>query len=237
MFRPFHLPIAALLLAATVPAQAQAPAEETQAHASLLAAAEAHVLERADQFDGDVSVSASPLDRRLRLAKCSVPLQTYESPNGLKPGRSVVGIRCEGNKPWKLFVSVNIAILQQVVVATRPLARGELVTADDLALVEQDISRLHRGYYQAIEQASGLRTKRQIAAGKVVTPGALARDRLVKRGSDVEILAQSGGLQVRMRGKAMSHGARGERIRVRNLASGRIISGTVIDAGMILVQQ
>jgi len=208
-----------------------------QPHADILAAARAHVEQHAEQFGGNIEVTAKPLDRRLRLGLCELPLQTYESPNGLRPGRSVVGVRCDGAKPWKIFVSVNIATVQPVVVLAQPLARGQTVTAEHILLSEQDTSRLHRGYFSDPAQVIGQRSKRNLAVGKVVTPSTLARRQLVKRGSDVQILAKLGGLQVRMKGKALSNGAMGERIKVRNHSSGRVITGTVIDSGMILVQQ
>ena len=58
---------------------------------------------------------------------------------------------------------------------------------------------------------------------------------LVRRGARVEILARHGSLQVRMAGKALQNGSRGQRIRVRNLSSGREISGEVIASGVIQV--
>jgi flagella basal body P-ring formation protein FlgA len=40
-----------------------------------------------------------------------------------------------------------------------------------------------------------------------------------------------------MRGKALADGGRGDRIRVKNLNSGRIISGTVSGRGLVQVQE
>lgn len=208
-----------------------------QPHDEILAAAREHVLDQADRLGGKIEVTALPLDRRLRLARCELPLQTYDSPNGLKPGRSVVGVRCNGNQPWKIYVSVRIASLQPVVVSTAPLPRGHLIGADDVALVERDGARLLRGFFSDPDQVVGQRAKRHIGVGRVITPSTLAQDQLIRRGAEVEILARDGNLQVRMKGEAMSNGALGERIRVRNRASGRIVTGTVVDAGVILVQE
>ncbi len=51
----------------------------------------------------------------------------------------------------------------------------------------------------------------------------------------MQIVASQGSLQVRMKGKALDNGARGDRIRVRNLSSGRQISGEMIASGVIQV--
>lgn len=207
-----------------------------QPHDAIIDAARQHVLDRTDLFSGKLSVRVHPPDRRLRLTLCDQPLQTYESPNGLKPGRSVVGVRCEGSKPWKLFVSVSIATLQPVVITRTPLARGQLIQAQDLEIAERDTARLHKAFYADSSRLAGLRAKRNVQAGKVVTPSMLTRNQVVSRGSQVEILANAGNLEVRMRGKALANGAIGERIRVQNLTSGRKITGLVIEPGVVQVQ-
>lgn len=207
-----------------------------QSHQSILDMAVAHVEEREAQFAGKVQVTALSLDRRLRLAQCDQPLQSYESPNGLKPGRAVVGVRCNGSSPWKIYVPVKIATLQSVVVLKRPLSKGQMIAAADLALVERDTSRLHKRYFSSLDGLVGMRSKRSLQPGKVLTANMLAANQLIKRGGQVEILARAGGLQVRMKGKALESAGRGQPIRVRNKTSGREVTGIVIGPGLVLVQ-
>jgi flagella basal body P-ring formation protein FlgA len=69
----------------------------------------------------------------------------------------------------------------------------------------------------------------------VVHAGLLKRANLVKRGSKVEIIANFDGLDVRMRGEALADGGRGDRIRVKNLSSGRVVTGTVSGSGVVHV--
>ena len=59
---------------------------------------------------------------------------------------------------------------------------------------------------------------------------------LVHRGDEVVILASIGGLQVRVKGKALKDAALGERLPVRNTNSKRIVEGTAIEAGVVSVQ-
>lgn len=232
--RSLSLPALALLLG--IPATGISEVSRHQPHDTIVEAARQHVLDHADQFTGKLSIKIFAPDRRLRLAWCDQPLQTYESPNGLKAGRSVVGVRCDGEKPWKLFVSVSIATLQPVVVTRTPLARGQLVRAQDLEIAEHDTARLHRAFYTDSSGLAGLRAKRNVQAGQVLTPSMLARNQVVRRGSQVEILANAGNLEVRMRGKALANGAIGDRIRVQNLTSGRKVTGLVIEPGVVQVQ-
>jgi len=68
-----------------------------------------------------------------------------------------------------------------------------------------------------------------------MVPTMLKAQRLIERGQRVTVLAGGNGLEVRMPAEALSHGAKGERIRVRNLSSHRIIEGVVAGAGLVRV--
>ena len=225
--------VAALVLLAT-----GTTAADTQSHASIRDAAREHALAEAGVLPtaGEASVSVGELDSRLKLPACDQPLETYDSPNGLSGGRGVVGVRCSGGTPWKLYVPVRVALLESVVVNRRPLVRGQALAREDLALEEVDTTTLQKAYFTRIEDVLGLRTKRAVAAGSTLHAGLLRRERLVKRGTQVQIIANAGGLYVTMRGKALADGGRGDRVRVENLASGRVVTGTVSRPGVILVE-
>ena len=205
------------------------------AHDLIRATAREHALAQARGFAGRVEVTAGKLDRRLRLAACDKPLTGYNSPNGLKPGRNVVGVRCDGAKPWKIYVTVNVATMQTVVVAAHPVARGQLLGRTDLRIEERDTGRIRKAYYTDPASLIGQRARRAIATGRVLDPGMLEQRQLVKKGATVQIVASQGALQVRMKGKALDNGAQGERIRARNLGSGREITGEVVASGVIRV--
>lgn len=227
------LTLAAFLIMAA--ANANATDAAVQSHVSIRDAARQHVAAAADEFAARPDVSVGRLDSRLKLVACDQALETYDSPNGLSGGRGVVGVRCNGSKPWKIYVPVTIALMDSVVVTRRPVTRGQGLRADDLVLSETDVSRLHKAYFTNIEDVVGLRSKRAIAAGKTLHAGLLRREQLVKRGKTVSIAAQVSGLRVSMRGKALADGGLGDRIRVKNLNSGRIVSGTVAGNGLVEV--
>lgn len=212
-----------------------AAAHETQKHQSIRDAAERHALTEAENLPARPVVTVGDLDSRLKLAACDQPLDTYDSPNGLNGGRGVVGVRCTGSKPWKIYVPVKIALMESVVVSRRPVVRGQALQADDVMLSEVDVSAVHKAYFTRIEDVVGLRSKRAIASGKTLHAGLLQRARWVKRGNQVEIVAMTDGLQVRMMGKALADGGRGDRIKVKNLSSGRVITGTVAGTGVVHV--
>lgn len=214
---------------------AHAQVDDNESHANIRAVATAYAEAHADEFGVPPVVEAEALDRRLRLARCSVPLEAFASPNGLRAGRSVVGVRCEGTKPWKLYVGIRIALPEMVVVTARPIARGEALQATDLLLREQDVAGLNKTYFTDPQQLLGLRARRTLTEGRVITARMVQRARLVQRGEQVLITGGTGGVQVQMMGKALTDGSRGDRIEVQNNKSARVVTGTVTGPGVVEV--
>lgn len=218
------------LAAAALPA-----APQHQSADSIQAAAVAFVESNADQFPVTPRVTAGNLDSRLRLGHCSAPLQAFAPPGGLSAGRSVVGVRCDADPRWKIFAPVDISLPAPVVALARSVQRGQVIAADDLTVREGDLAQLRGQYFGRPEEVVGHRAKRNLAATVVVTPAMIDARRLVKRGAEVTILADVGAIEVRMSGKALAHGGRGDRIRVKNNRSGRIITATVVDRALVRV--
>ena len=160
--------LAALLLTMTA-AAASAQEDPYQSHDSIREAARQHAQADAAQLAGRAKVTAGRLDSRLRLAPCDRPLVAYDSPNGLNRGRGVVGVRCEGSRPWKIYVPVSVALMERVVVNRRPLVRGQTLRAEDLVLSEVDTAGLHKAYFTRLEDVVGLRSKRAVTRGNGVS--------------------------------------------------------------------
>lgn len=225
-----------LAAALALAAGAATAAAAIHPHADILRTAVAFVRAQPERFAVPPQVQAVGLDSRLRLARCDVPLGAFAAPSGLSAGRSVVGVRCDGRRPWKLYVPVEIKLPAQVVVLARPLRRGDQLSAADLGVREADLAQLRGQYYRDADGLVGQRIKRHVTAGAVLTPSMLDADRLVRRGSRVTILSDTGPVAVRMAGKALGNGGRGDQIRVKNQASGRTITAIVVDRGLVKVR-
>jgi flagella basal body P-ring formation protein FlgA len=61
----------------------------------------------------------------------------------------------------------------------------------------------------------------------VLTPAMLAAVPLVSRGQQVTLEAQTDGVHIRMGGEALAEAALGQRVRVKNLSSERVVEGVV----------
>lgn len=208
----------------------------TQSHDSIRAAAEGFVSSQpAIKQMGDVNVIAGQLNSSLQLPLCNVALEAFLPPGGKLFGKTSIGVRCRGESPWTLYVPVTVTASQAVPVTTRTLRRGELLTADDVSLMEQPLHQLPAGYFEEVSEVIGQETTRNIQAGSTLTQAMLAAPKMIKRGQQVTLIAGSDSFEVRMNGKALSDAAVGDRLRVENLSSKKIVEGIVNNAGEVVV--
>ena len=185
--------------------------------------------------DPDASVEVGRLDPRLRLAQCSAPLEAFRAPGGGRGQRSTVGVRCPGEQPWTLYVSVQLQSHAEVYAVTRNLARGAMLRPEHIEAVEVSTGRLTRGYFTDPEEVVGMRLRRPVRDGDILAPSNLEAPQVVERGQAVDIIAETRGSHISMRGEALSGGAAGERIRVRNHSSERIVEGEINERGQVRV--
>jgi flagella basal body P-ring formation protein FlgA len=191
------------------------------------AVAEAFVEKRLSPSAGQSVVNASQLDERLKLNQCSVPLEAFLR-SGTRIGpKTMVGVRCQGAQPWKIYVPVEVMVRRQLWVARHALPRGHLLSESDLVAESRDVARMTTAYVSEKEVLLGKRLTTSILAGRVLTRQMIKADNIVQRGQTVTLSVASGGLRIHMSGKAMTDGALNERIRVENLTSGRIVEGIV----------
>ncbi len=181
-------------------------------------------------------ITAGELDPRLRLPACTTQLQAFLPAGARAQGNTTVGVRCNGQPPWQIYVPVTVRIFDQVLVATRPLPRGTLLTRDDVRLVERDLATLPFGYVLDPAKAVGNQLKQPLTAGSVLLPSLIEGPRLIRRGESVIIIGSSAGLTVRMQGQALGDGAAGDWIKVRNPLTKKEISGQVTPEGQVQVQ-
>lgn len=206
-----------------------------QSHQAIRDQVRQFLADRVQSADAEVSIEVNALDQRLRLEQCKQPLHTWLPPNARDVGRVTVGVRCKGDKPWSLYLPARVRIFDQVVVAANELPRGEPIAASALKLERRDLSRLQRGYYLDIAEVSGKVAGRRIRRNKAISPSQVKTPMAVRRGATVSILAHFSGIEARMKGKALTPGGVGDKIRVENLSSGRELEARIVSAGTVKV--
>ncbi len=217
----------AFIMAALLCTAAEAASLQWQSTEQIAAVAEDFLRGKLGPSAKNTSVEAGVLDPRHLLAQCTQPIEAFLRRGTRISARTIVGVRCEGKKPWKVYVPVNVIVTDTVLVAARTLPRGHLLTPADLVAEERDVTRLVSGYVSSKDQLVGQRLKSQLLAGRILTPKLLQADNAIRRGQSVTLVIRSGDISIQMGGKALADGALGQRIRVENSNSGRVVEGIV----------
>jgi flagella basal body P-ring formation protein FlgA len=214
---------AALLALAALPGAAGASDPQDLSHLEALARSEAAL-----QFPALTERQrfvVGPIETSLQLQKCNQPIKpVIASPHHMRD-RVVIELRCPDAKSWHIYVPVRIVGTSPVAVAAHAIVAGTVLKAVDLKVEEHDISDLPLGFLDDPAIAVGLTAGRPIAGGAFLTNQQLVAAKAVERGQSVTLIADAGGISVRMAGRALSDGLMNQRVKVENLSSGKIVEG------------
>ncbi len=125
---------------------------------------------------------------------------------------------------------------EMVVVPNRVIYPGQTVTAD--ALEEVELRRQLRGGTSVVrspDEIEGLVAKRTLLPGRMIMTSAVRKPHLVETGSAVTVLFSQGALQISLMAVPLQPGAAGDVIKLRNIDSGAVFSGIVMQDGSVRV--
>ena len=182
---------------------------------------------------GKIGITVAPTFPR-GLAACTT-LEPFMPTGARLWGRTTVGVRCAGAKPWTLYLQARISIEATYYLAARQIEPGTVVTAQDLLARNGDLSNLPRAVITDPSQAVGASAIARISAGMPLRQDLLKSASAVTIGQTVRVVAQGQGFSISSEGSVMNNASPGQQVRVK-MAGGQIISGIVKDGGTVEVQ-
>ncbi|MBK5962728.1 flagella basal body P-ring formation protein FlgA [Thiocystis minor] len=228
------LSLTVILLSTLTTGTIRAADEPTEPLERILETAHAFL---ADSLKTDASVETrieiGQLDSRLRLARCARAPTAELAPGARTGGNGTVNVRCSEPVAWSIFVPFRVERYTEVVTVARPLSRQQVIQPADVRLKRLETSQLARGYFQELAPVIGLEARRALVPEQVLIDAHVTQRTLVERGQQVTLFSARPGLTVRMKGEALEAGTVGQRIRVRNSSSKRIVEGYVEPSGAI----
>jgi flagella basal body P-ring formation protein FlgA len=169
------------------------------------------------------------IDPALRLARCNQPLQAIAS------GPRTAQVRCDDTPGWRLYVPVRVRREADVVVLTAPAPAGVAISANQLSTQRRDVSRASGAPFTDPASLVGRIPNRALATGRVPTEADLASGTPLRRGDPVVLVSRTGGVEVRMQGRALGPDRAGGLVSVENLSSHRVLRGRVTAPGVVEV--
>lgn len=221
-----------ILLAATIPQISQAG----QSVSSIAAAAALVAEKRATDHGYDkVTVTVRPLDSRINLAACALPLATSSSGERVL-GPISVAVSCKAPAPWTVHVRATVTSTVELPVLASAINRGEVISQNDIEWRSQEVSRDLVGYITDEIKIIGKEARKHLRSGSPLRSSDLISPQIIDRGQTVDLVARSSGLVVNMQGKALANGAEGDRLLVQNMSSGKKVEGLVMAGGTVLIR-
>jgi flagella basal body P-ring formation protein FlgA len=200
-----------------------AEAQELQSLPAIQQAVESFVKEKTAGLPGEYTVTATRVDSRLKLSKCS-QLQPYLPSGSRLWGNSSVGVRCAGPENWSLYVPVQIKVANQVLVAVRPITSGQQVQPGDVELQLRDITKFAGSALTSLDQVTGRYVVAPIPNGTILRAEQFRAANVIRQGQTVQVTAKGNGFTVTSEGQAMGNAALGQVVTVKT-RSGQLIKG------------
>jgi flagellar basal body P-ring formation protein FlgA len=115
----------------------------------------------------------------------------------------------------------------------RPLERGEVIKASDLAI--QRRPKAEGPAITAIDAVAGLAARHPLRPGQALYEADLMKPMIVQRNDTVSIIYEAPGLTLTLRGQAQDAGALGDTIGVLNVQSKRVVQGIITGPGRVQI--
>lgn len=124
---------------------------------------------------------------------------------------------------------------RMVPVATRPLAKGQIVSASDIQFQKVNGTAVGRDILENLGDLVGRSVTKDVGQGEMFRAGSVGIPSVVASGSRVVLLFRQNRLEASASGVALEAGGLGQEIRVRNSQSNKVVTGRVIEPGTVLV--
>lgn len=202
-------------------------------------AAVGEVYRQADVQPGDerLQVRVVSLPERLEVPDGEIKLQVdllyglrYNAPTVAR----VVAMQ-DTQKVGQTILRLDVRQYQEVVVASRMLPGKTLLQSSDLKRLRLETGRLPDGFLVDPAKAIGQQLQRPLRSGDILMESMLLQPIIMRRGAAVTLQVRQGEMLISVAGEALQDGSIGQRIRVKNLLSKRIVTAKVIDEATVEV--
>ena len=153
-------------------------------------------------------------------------------------GNIILKMVIQGGQNWrkKLIASAKITTYENVLVAGHNYSRHDRLDNRSLRIECRETTGLTQTLIQSASKLDGLRMKRPVSKGSILTENMVEPIPLVNRGDIVTLIIESQNMYVTALGKALKDGGMDNTISVKNLDSKKQLKGKVIGPNKVLIQ-
>ena len=145
-------------------------------------------------------------------------------------------IRVDNRVVKNIPVRVEVEALADVVVTTRQMEQGEVISETDVAIQKRDLASVGSKICRNPSEAVGKRLKRSVRGNAALQSDQMGKLPLVKSGQLVTILLENELIRVTATGRSKGAGAAGDIVMVQNLVSQKDVQARVLDSSTVRVE-
>ena len=135
-------------------------------------------------------------------------------------------------------IRLRVNVFAKTAVASHTLKSGDVIAESDLVYSRVNVTNTGTDKLVAADELIGKTLRNGVIKGYPITKDLIEKEKSIKRGDRVDIIAQSGAVYVRTIGTALQEGNTGETVRVKRDGTGNsILTGVVTEQGTVLIKR
>jgi flagellar basal body P-ring formation protein FlgA len=187
--------------------------------------------------DVEVELNAGQMEATVEsaaTAPVAIRNLSYNGASGRFEATYVVpGSRAMELAPARIVGSVADVI--RVPVLTKPVLKGDIVAAADIAVERRRRSDLANDTFLDPARIVGNAARRPLPRGTLLREADIQRPEVIEKNATVTMTYEQPGIQLTMRGKALAGGALGDVIQVQNINSKRTVEAKIVGPSLVAV--
>ena len=192
------------------------------------------------------NINSKPIIKENRVfKKCGHELNIRPLFNNFK----TVIVSCNKPLKWQIAIRTNadstskfqskkkinkISNSIKLIILKNNLKKGEVIQKHDLKF-DYKTNSVGTGFFESFDELVGRKINQNLSKGQVIKIRHLEENFMVSEGQSIIIFSDLYGINIRMQGNALENGHFNELIKVKNISSGKIVQGRVINEKKILI--
>ena len=182
----------------------------------------------------DVSLKSIKMPQEIKIAPGLAQIEAVRT-GGQQGGRMSFQLKAKiDGEPEQIFpVEALVEEYREVPTAKRPINKGSVVNSEDVVMARFNVNMLPVDAADKDREVVGHAASHDISAGEVFRATKLELPRAVTKGDKVTLLYRRGLLEASATGISLDDGAVGQEVKVKNDASKKVVTGKIIEPGLV----
>lgn len=133
-------------------------------------------------------------------------------------------------------IKANVSVYQDIAVASRNIAKGDKISEKDFQMTTQDVALLPKKFFADSKPLLGKEARMGILAGRAILSWMVREEPVVRKSGLITLLSRWGSVRVQASGQALEDGSIGDKIRVQNKTSTKVLRGKVVGPALVEVE-